>query len=92
MTQMPTFGIMDLLLCSFCKEQVILMEKYTLNVKLLAIAKEMLSTYHSSILWNIYFSGAVLYYYFYKRTALKLADPRYYQDSEWIRREFEKRR
>ena len=37
-------------------------------------------------------SGAVLYYYFYKRTALRLGDPRFYQDSEWIRREFEKRR
>ncbi|XP_013411319.1 transmembrane protein 138 [Lingula anatina] len=36
--------------------------------------------------------GAVFYYYFYKRTALRLGDPRFYQDSEWIRREFEKRR
>ncbi|KAK7108852.1 transmembrane protein 138-like [Littorina saxatilis] len=35
---------------------------------------------------------AVLHYYFYKRTALKLGDPRYYQDSEWIHREFERRR
>ena len=41
---------------------------------------------------NLDFAGAVLYYYFYKRTALKLGDPRFYQDSEWIRREFEKRR
>lgn len=37
-------------------------------------------------------TSAVLYYHFYKRTALKLGDPRFYQDSEWIRREFEKRR
>lgn len=37
-------------------------------------------------------SGACMYYYFYKRTALRLADPRFYQDSQWIRREFEKRR
>lgn len=36
--------------------------------------------------------GSVLYYYLYKRTALRLGDPRFYQDSEWIRREFEKRR
>ncbi|KAL8599174.1 hypothetical protein ACOMHN_007890 [Nucella lapillus] len=35
---------------------------------------------------------AVLHYYFYKRSALKLGDPRYYQDSEWIHREFERRR
>ncbi|ESO84991.1 hypothetical protein LOTGIDRAFT_221710 [Lottia gigantea] len=35
---------------------------------------------------------AVLYYYYYKRTALKLGDPRFYQDSEWIRKEFERRR
>lgn len=37
-------------------------------------------------------TGAVFYYYFYKRTALKLGDPRFYQDSVWIRKEFEKRR
>lgn len=37
-------------------------------------------------------TGAVLYYYFYKRTALQLGDPRFYQDSEWIRKEFERRR
>ena len=36
--------------------------------------------------------GSVFYYYFYKRTALRLGDPRFYQDSDWIRKEFEKRR
>lgn len=36
--------------------------------------------------------GAVMYYYSYKRTALRLGDPRFYQDSQWIRNEFEKRR
>ena len=33
-------------------------------------------------------SGAVLYYYFYKRTALRLGDPRFYKDSQWLREEF----
>ncbi|CAM1302694.1 TMEM138 (predicted) [Pycnogonum litorale] len=28
---------------------------------------------------------AVFYYYFYKRTALKISDPKFYHDSEWIR-------
>lgn len=32
--------------------------------------------------------GAVLYYYFYKRTALRLGDPRFYKDSQWLREEF----
>ncbi|CAH3122295.1 transmembrane protein 138 [Pocillopora verrucosa] len=32
--------------------------------------------------------GAVLYYYFYKRTALRLGDPRFYKDSQWLRQEF----
>ncbi|CAE1246047.1 TMEM138 [Acanthosepion pharaonis] len=36
--------------------------------------------------------SAILYYYFYKRTALKLGDPKFYQESEWLRDEFEKRR
>ncbi|KAM3856943.1 transmembrane protein 138 [Vipera latastei] len=31
---------------------------------------------------------AVLYYYFYKRTAVHLGDPRLYQDSVWLRKEF----
>lgn len=37
-------------------------------------------------------TAAVFHYYFYKRTCLKLGDPRFYQDSEWIKNEFEKRR
>lgn len=37
-------------------------------------------------------TAAIIYYYVYKRTALRLGDSRFYQDSEWIRREFEKRR
>ncbi|XP_006026081.1 transmembrane protein 138 [Alligator sinensis] len=32
--------------------------------------------------------AAVLYYYFYKRTAVHLGDPRFYQDSMWLRKEF----
>ncbi|XP_047373061.1 transmembrane protein 138 isoform X1 [Sciurus carolinensis] len=32
--------------------------------------------------------AAVLYYYFYKRTAMRLGDPRFYQDSLWLRKEF----
>lgn len=33
-------------------------------------------------------AAAVLYYYFYKRTAVHLGDPRFYQDSLWLRKEF----
>lgn len=29
---------------------------------------------------------AVVYYYMYKRTALKLGDPKYYEDSAWLRK------
>ncbi|BFZ10056.1 hypothetical protein BsWGS_13095 [Bradybaena similaris] len=36
--------------------------------------------------------AAVFYYYFYKRTALKLGEPHFYEDSEWIHKEFERRR
>ncbi|EHB02074.1 Transmembrane protein 138 [Heterocephalus glaber] len=32
--------------------------------------------------------AAVLYCYFYKRTALRLAAPRFYRDSQWLRKEF----
>ncbi|KAL4697294.1 hypothetical protein H8959_002992 [Pygathrix nigripes] len=32
--------------------------------------------------------AAVLYCYFYKRTAIRLGDPRFYQDSLWLRKEF----
>ena len=44
---------------------------------------------HSFFLSFLCFSsGAVLYYYFYKRTALRLGDPRFYKDSQWLREEF----
>lgn len=29
---------------------------------------------------------AVVYYYLYKRAALKLGDPKYYEDSSWLRK------
>nr|CAI46174.1 hypothetical protein [Homo sapiens] len=32
--------------------------------------------------------AAVLYCYFYKRTAVRLGDPHFYQDSLWLRKEF----
>nr|XP_058926535.1 transmembrane protein 138 isoform X2 [Kogia breviceps] len=32
--------------------------------------------------------AAVLYCYFYKQTAVRLGDPRFYQDSLWLRKEF----
>ncbi|XP_031570695.1 transmembrane protein 138-like [Actinia tenebrosa] len=32
--------------------------------------------------------SAVLYYYFYKRTSLRLGDPRFYKDTDWLRQEF----
>ncbi|XP_054581462.1 transmembrane protein 138 [Eptesicus fuscus] len=32
--------------------------------------------------------AAVFYCYFYKRTAVRLGDPRLYQDSVWLRKEF----
>ncbi|XP_017694418.1 PREDICTED: transmembrane protein 138, partial [Lepidothrix coronata] len=32
--------------------------------------------------------AAVLYCYFYKRTAVHLGDPLFYQDSLWLRQEF----
>ncbi|ESN93779.1 hypothetical protein HELRODRAFT_88186 [Helobdella robusta] len=34
---------------------------------------------------------AVVYYYLYKRTSLRLSDPRYYADSQWIRDMFEQK-
>ena len=36
----------------------------------------------------VLFLGSVFYYYYYKRTCLKLGDPRFYEESEWLRREF----
>lgn len=37
-------------------------------------------------------AAAVLYCYFYKRTAVHLGDPLFYQDSLWLRKEFEQLR
>ncbi|XP_075263041.1 transmembrane protein 138-like [Convolutriloba macropyga] len=38
-----------------------------------------------SILFTIQRLVAAFHYYFYKRTALRLADPLFYKDSQWIR-------
>jgi transmembrane protein 138 len=35
---------------------------------------------------------SVLYYYIYKRTAYRLSDPRFYEDSDWLRNEFDRRK
>lgn len=48
------------------------------------------SGYHS--LYVLQRMCAVLYYYFYKRTALRLSDSKFYEDSDWLRSEFERRR
>ena len=40
---------------------------------------------------SCFIEGSVFYYYVYKRTAYRLSDPRFYEDSEWLRNEFEKR-
>ncbi|RDD41164.1 Transmembrane protein 138 [Trichoplax sp. H2] len=39
-------------------------------------------------LYVVHRVASVFYYYFYKRMALKLGDPRYYKDSEWLRKEY----
>nr|XP_006825656.1 PREDICTED: transmembrane protein 138-like [Saccoglossus kowalevskii] len=39
-----------------------------------------------------YHPSAVFYYYYYKRTAYRLGDPRFYRDSVWLRKQFERRR
>ena len=36
-------------------------------------------------------SVAVMYYYTYKPTALRLSDPRFYEVTDWILAEFEKK-
>ncbi|XP_059738883.1 transmembrane protein 138 isoform X2 [Bos taurus] len=41
-----------------------------------------------TLLSCLFSTAAVLYCYFYKRTAVRLGDPRFYQDSLWLRMEF----
>ena len=38
------------------------------------------------------FLASIVYYYVYKRAMVKLADPRYYRDTEWLRQEFSRGR
>ncbi|XP_036357977.1 transmembrane protein 138 [Octopus sinensis] len=40
------------------------------------------------VIYVIQRCSAIFYYYFYKRTALKLGDPIFYQESQWLRDEF----
>ncbi|XP_014679491.1 PREDICTED: transmembrane protein 138-like [Priapulus caudatus] len=46
--------------------------------------------YHT--LYIIQRTGAAFHYYFYKRTSLKLSDPKFYEESDWIKSEFAKQR
>ena len=36
-------------------------------------------------LYGVQKVASLAYYYFYKRTALKMSDPRYYEDGVWLR-------
>ena len=39
----------------------------------------------STALYGVQKVASLAYYYFYKRTALKMSDPRYYEDGAWLR-------
>lgn len=43
------------------------------------------------VLYILQRSCAVLYYYFYKRTALLVVDPCFYEDSEWLKMKVSKK-
>ncbi|XP_067849593.1 transmembrane protein 138 [Heptranchias perlo] len=60
---------------------------WTLNLRWLQI-QSYLWTNGLQALFVFQRFAAVLYYYFYKRTTLCLGDPRLYEDSEWLRKEF----
>ena len=36
-------------------------------------------------LYGVQKAASLTFYYFYKRTALKMSDPRYYEDGAWLR-------
>ncbi|XP_076239472.1 transmembrane protein 138 [Calliopsis andreniformis] len=40
------------------------------------------------VLYSLHRGVAVLYYYFYKRASLRIADPRFYESSTWMQNEF----
>ncbi|XP_029032813.1 transmembrane protein 138 [Osmia bicornis bicornis] len=40
------------------------------------------------VLYSLHRGVAVLYYYFYKRTSLRIADPRFYESSTWVQNQF----
>ncbi|XP_077862338.1 transmembrane protein 138-like [Saccoglossus kowalevskii] len=48
--------------------------------------------FHCNLYFLTFYLGAVFYYYYYKRTAYRLGDPRFYRDSVWLRKQFERRR
>ncbi|XP_076673063.1 transmembrane protein 138 [Andrena cerasifolii] len=40
------------------------------------------------VLHSLHRGVAVLYYYFYKRASLRIADPRFYESSTWMQNQF----
>ncbi|XP_035689929.1 transmembrane protein 138-like isoform X2 [Branchiostoma floridae] len=91
-------GLVGLLIRKFKTTIIVTLTYFVLCVGLHVWAMSLRWEDPNRYIWNEGFQamfvfqrvGAVLYYYFYKRTALRLGDPRFYQDSDWLRREFAK--
>ncbi|XP_015430116.1 PREDICTED: transmembrane protein 138 [Dufourea novaeangliae] len=45
-------------------------------------------TINFHILYSVHRGVAVLYYYYYKRASLRIADPRFYETSVWAQNQF----
>lgn len=93
-------GLVSLLIRKFKTTIIISVSYLTLSVGLHVWTMTLKWGAPQRFVWNEAFQalfvfqrvGAVLYYYFYKRTALRLGDPRFYKDSQWLREEFARSR
>ncbi|XP_019064349.1 transmembrane protein 138 isoform X2 [Fukomys damarensis] len=88
-------GLVSLLFRKFKGTIVLTAAYFTLSVSFHVWVMNLRWRSSSSSLWTsglqvlfvLQRLAAVLYCYFYKRTALRLGDPRFYRDSVWLRQE-----
>ena len=87
-------GLLTLLITEFLSALVVSFVYFVLTFGLNAWVLSLQWQRPNSFIWGDLLQAlyvvqkmlAVLYYYLYKRAALRLGDPKYYEDSDWLRK------
>ncbi|XP_065670041.1 transmembrane protein 138 isoform X2 [Hydra vulgaris] len=90
-------GLVFLLIRKFKVTILTILLYFALSVVLHIITMRRTSNFEINFIWTdalqalytLQRIGSITYYFSYKRAILKLAHPKYYRDTEWLRKEFD---